>query len=310
MPGPDGGAGLRWGVEPMCAVLSRARCADQPVDLLRVDHQDARHVGRCVTPNWWRSSPPSAKTRRPASSCRPWARARCGSGCAARATTLPAARWSGSCANRGGRGRVTGPSTRPPSLTTATSRYPDLVDRTLLRASAKSVVGGRLYLCVDLDGVRLRRVRHRCVQPPDRGLACRQVDDHRAGPRRHRACLLHPRPGRQCQPARADRPQRCGQPIHLCGVHPTTHRRRSGPLGRLRRRCAGQRLGRDHRRVVQERTHPSARPLARRQPGRARHRRMGAVVQHRTPARYLDDFTPEAVEKLHYDHRRTPPKAG
>ena len=24
----------------------------------------------------------------------------------------------------------------------------------------------------------------------------------------------------------------------------------------------------------------------------------------------LDDFTPEAVEKLHYDHRRTPPKAG
>ena len=23
--GPDGGAGLRWGVEPMCAVLSRHR---------------------------------------------------------------------------------------------------------------------------------------------------------------------------------------------------------------------------------------------------------------------------------------------
>jgi len=22
LPGPDGGAGLRWGVEPMCAVLS------------------------------------------------------------------------------------------------------------------------------------------------------------------------------------------------------------------------------------------------------------------------------------------------
>ena len=28
------------------------------------------------------------------------------------------------------------------------------------------------------------------------------------------------------------------------------------------------------------------------------------------PHDYLDDFTPEAVEKLHYDHRRTPPKAG
>jgi transposase len=33
---PDGGAGLRWGVEPMCAVLSDTG-ADQPVDLLRVD---------------------------------------------------------------------------------------------------------------------------------------------------------------------------------------------------------------------------------------------------------------------------------
>ena len=28
------------------------------------------------------------------------------------------------------------------------------------------------------------------------------------------------------------------------------------------------------------------------------------------PHEYLDDFTPEAVEKLHYDHIRTPPKAG
>jgi hypothetical protein len=28
------------------------------------------------------------------------------------------------------------------------------------------------------------------------------------------------------------------------------------------------------------------------------------------PHEYLDDFTPEAVEKLHYDHRRSAPKAG
>ena len=28
------------------------------------------------------------------------------------------------------------------------------------------------------------------------------------------------------------------------------------------------------------------------------------------PHEYLDDFTPEAVEKLHYDHRRTPTKSG
>ena len=28
------------------------------------------------------------------------------------------------------------------------------------------------------------------------------------------------------------------------------------------------------------------------------------------PHEYLDDFTPEAVETLYYDHRRTPTKAG
>ena len=35
----------------------------------------------------------------------------------------------------------------------------------------------------------------------------------------------------------------------------------------------------------QERAHPPARSLARRQPGRDRHRRVGGVVQHRTPSR-------------------------
>ena len=28
------------------------------------------------------------------------------------------------------------------------------------------------------------------------------------------------------------------------------------------------------------------------------------------PHEYLDDFTPEAAEKLHYDHRHTPTMAG
>ena len=76
------------------------------------------------------------------------------------------------------------------------SRYPDRVERNFLRTSPKSIVGSRLYLCADLDGVRLRGVRHRRVQPPDRRLASGDVNDHRAGPRRRRACLLHPRPGR------------------------------------------------------------------------------------------------------------------
>ena len=42
--------------------------------------------------------------------------------------------------------------------------------------------------------VRLRRVRHRCLQSPDRGLAGRQVDDHRAGPRRRSSMPSSPAP--------------------------------------------------------------------------------------------------------------------
>ena len=74
------------------------------------------------------------------------------------------------------------------------------------------------------------------------------------------------------------------RPVHVGSVHPTAHRRRCRPLGPISRRCTRQRLGRDHRRVVQERTHPPARPMARRRPRRTLHRRMGPLVQHRTPA--------------------------
>ena len=243
MPGPDGGAGLVWGVEPMCAVLIRARCADQRVDLLRVDQQDTHAPAAAGRRTGRRSSPPSAKTRRPASSCRPLGRASCGSGCAARAMTWPVARWSGSCANRVGRVPVTGPSTRPRSVTKPISRYPDLVDRNFSCSGAKSVVGGRLYLCVDLERVRLRRVRHRRLQPPDRGLAGRQSDDHRAGSRCCRARLLHPRPRRQHQPARPDCAQRCGQPNTPRWRSPSDSSTKASIPRSARRRCPGQGLG-------------------------------------------------------------------
>ena len=49
----------------------------------------------------------------------------------------------------------------------------------LQRAGAEPALGRRLHLRADLDRVRLRRVRHRRVLPPDRRLAGGPVDDHR-----------------------------------------------------------------------------------------------------------------------------------
>ena len=75
-----------------------------------------------------------------------------------------------------------------------------------------------------------------------------------------------------------------GETLMLEGLRPSV-----GTVG-----DAGQRAGRDHRRIVQERTHPPAGPLARRQPGRTSDRPMGRVVQHRTPPRVPRRLHPRA----------------
>ena len=146
----------------------RARCADQPVDLLRVDHQDARRVGSCATPSWSRSSPPSARTSKTGKfvqtlgSRKLWIRLRGQGHDVARCTVERIMR------EQGWEGARYGSKHKTTIADDSHSRYPDLVDRQFLCSGAKSLVGGRLYLCVDLDGVRLRRVRHRRVQPQDR----------------------------------------------------------------------------------------------------------------------------------------------
>ena len=45
-------------------------------------------------------------------------------------------------------------------------------------AGAEPAVGGRPHLCVDVVGVRLRRLRHRRLRAPDPGLAGGVDDDH------------------------------------------------------------------------------------------------------------------------------------
>ena len=211
VPGPDGGAGLRWGVEPMCAVLSEHGV---PISAstyyewitktpTRRQLRDAELV-EIITAQ--REDSKTGKFVQTLGSRKMWIRLRGQGHEVARCTVERIMREQGWEGARYGSKHKTTIADETPLAVPGSGRPP------LSCSSTKSVVGSRLYVCVDLDGVRLRRVRHRRVQPPDRGLAGRHVDDHRAGPRRRRACLLHPRPGRQHRPARADRPQRCGQP--------------------------------------------------------------------------------------------------
>ena len=51
VPGPDGGAGLRWGVEPMCAVLSEHGVPISPSTYYEWIDQDSPRAGSCATPS-------------------------------------------------------------------------------------------------------------------------------------------------------------------------------------------------------------------------------------------------------------------
>ena len=190
LPGPDGGAGLRWGVEPMCAVLSEHGVPISPSTYYewitkaptRRELRDAELV-EIITAQ--------REDKKTGSSCRPWGLASCGFDCVARATTWPAAPWSGSCAAKAGRVLATGLGTRPRSPTTPTRGTRIWLTVTSMHRHQIGCGWPTLRMCRRV--VRLRRVRHRCLQPPDRGLACGHLDEHRAGPGRRRACFLHPR---------------------------------------------------------------------------------------------------------------------
>ena len=112
--GPDGGAGLRWGVEPMCAVLSQHGVPISPstyyewiaktptrrqirdgelleiITAAREDKKKGRFVQTLGSRKLWI-----------------WLRGQ--------ATMSHGAQWSGSWANTVGRERATGPNTRRPS---------------------------------------------------------------------------------------------------------------------------------------------------------------------------------------------------
>ncbi len=94
--------------------------------------------------------------------------------------------------------------------------------------SAKRVVGLGLHRCVDVARLDLRRLRHRRIRTPDRGLEGVAVDADRAGARCARAGAACEEAGRigACDP-----PQRPGCAVRLDPLHRAARRGRPGALG-------------------------------------------------------------------------------
>ncbi len=86
-------------------------------------------------------------------------------------------------------------------------RADDLVQRKF-NGCAKCVVGSRLYLCFDVVGLGVRRVRDRCVFTADSGLEDCDDDGDTVGTRCDRARDLDSTPRRDYRTGRAHSPQR------------------------------------------------------------------------------------------------------
>jgi HTH-like domain len=242
-----GVAGLRWGVEPICAVLSEHGCPIAPST-----YYDAK--GR----------PPSARAARDErlkaaiirvhqdnygvyGARKVWLALNREGVPVARCTVERLMRQLGLAgARRGKRRRTTVPDP-------AAGRPADLVGRRFSPPAPDRLWGGRLHLCPHLVRDGLCRVRHRRLLPADPGLARRHHHAHRPGHQCAGAGPVGPPPRRAGQPGRAGPPPRCRIAIHIHRLHRAAGRRRRPALGRHRGRRLRQRPGRHGDRPVQDR---------------------------------------------------------
>ena len=258
---PDGGAGLRWGVEPMCAVLCEHGVpisastyyewiAKTPT---RREVRDAELVEIIAAA---REDKKTGKFVQTLGSRKLWIWLRGQGHDVARCTVERIMR------EQGWEGARYGSKHKTTAADDSHVRYPDLVDRRFSACAPNRLWVadftyvptwmGFVYVAFVIDAYSRRIVGWRAARSMTTDLVLDAVEH---------AFFTRAQEG-NTNLKRADCSQRRRQSVHLGGVHPTAHRRRCGPLGRLGRRRAGQRVGRDHGRVVQERTHPPARPLA------------------------------------------------
>lgn len=296
MPGLDG-AGLRWGVEPMCAVLSEHgikispstyyEWADkQPTKQQLRDDAITAVIAELRGRNKLNAGLGSHKVR---------IRLRGEGHDVARCTVerlMRAHGWEG--ARYGSKHKTT-------RSDDSHQRFPDLVERDFAPAAPNRLWVADFTYVPSWTGDGLRRVCHRRVRPTHHRLASRPLDDDRARARRARARDLHPRQRGGDRPDRPDCTFGRGVPIHVDCVHDPPRRCRRRPVGRLRRRRSGQRARRDDRRVIQERAveHVEIETL-----------NWVHWFNTERPHEYLDDLTPAAAEQLHYARRSALAEAG
>lgn len=308
VPDPDGGAGLRWGVEPMCAVLSEHGVPISPstyyewitkaptrrqlrdtelVDILAAQRQDKR-TGKFV---------------QTLGSRKMWIRLRGQGHEVARCTVeriMGEQGWEG--ARYGSKHKTT--------VADAThQRYPDLVDRNFHAPAPNrlwvadftyvSTWCGFVYVAFVIDAFSRRIVGWRAATSMTTGLVLDAVEHAfftraQEGRGDLTGLIAHSDAGAQYTAVAFT------QRLLDEGIDPSV-----GSVGdALDNALAETTVGSFKNELIR-----------RQGPWRdVNHVELGTAewvhwFNTERPHEYLDDFTPEAVEKLHYDHRHTPPKA-
>ena len=167
--------GLRWGVEPICRVLSEHGLQVAPSTYYE-------HVGKAPTARDQRDEFLVKEIRRVHAANygvygarKVWLQLNREGIAVARCTVERLMKADGLA------GAVRGKVKKTTVADPAAERARDLVGRNFA-GRAGPAVGGRHYVRLDVVGVGVRRVRDRCLRPPDPGLAVRDVDDDSAGP--------------------------------------------------------------------------------------------------------------------------------
>ena len=242
VPGPDGGAGLVWGVEPMCAVLTEhgvpisASTYYEWINKTPTRRQlrDAELVA-IITAQ--REDKKTGKFVQTLGSRKLWIRLRGQGHDVARCTVERIMR------EQGWEGARYGSKHKTTIGNDAHLRYPDLVDRNFCAPAPNrlwvadftyvSTWSGFVYVAFVIDAFSRRIVGWRAARAMTTALVLDAVEHAfftraQEGNTNLHGLIAH---------------NDAGSPIHLGGVHPAAPRRRRRSLGRVSRRCPGQGLG-------------------------------------------------------------------
>jgi putative transposase len=309
VPGPHGGAGLRWGVEPMCAVLSEHGVPISPSTYYewiaktptRRQLRDAEMV-EIITAA--REDKKTGKFVQTLGSRKLWIWLRGRGHDVARCTVERIMR------KQGWEGARYGSKHRTTIADDSHVRYPDLVDRRFYACAPNrlwvadftyvSTWMGFVYVAFVIDAYSRRIVGWRAARSMTTGLVLDAVEHAfftraQEGNTNMHGLIAHSDAGSQYTSVAFT------QRLTDEGVDPSV-----GSVGDALDNALAETTVGSFKNELIRRQGPW------RDVNQVELATAEWVVWFNTerPHEYLDDFTPETVEKLHYDHRRTPPKAG